>query len=83
MRQKLPNSDYADPKSRRYPIPDRTHVRVALLTVMWRLNHRPSSESVIYLKGVHDRILERADELGLELKHECELCDIKEKVQFT
>jgi len=80
---RLPNSAYADPKARRYPITDRKHVRVALLTVTWRMNHRPTSESVVYLKGVHDRILERADELGLDLDHECQLCDTKVKVQFT
>ena len=80
---RLPNSAYADPKARRYPIIDRQHVRVALLTVMWRLNHHPTSESLSYLKCIHDRILERAEELGMDFEHECQLCDAKIKVQFT
>ena len=80
---RLPNSAYADSKARRYPIIDRTHVRVAILTIEWRMNHHPASESISYLKGVHDRILERADELGMVFPHDCELCDTKVKVQFT
>jgi hypothetical protein len=81
--KRLPNSAFADPKARRFPITDRTHVRVAILTVIWRFNHRPSTESLVYLKEVHDKILIRADELGMDMKHECPLCDTKVKVQFT
>ena len=80
---RLPNSAFADPKTRRYPINDKQHVRVALLTVMWRLNHRPTSESLVYLKEVHNKILDRADDYGMDLQHQCPLCDVKIKVQFT
>jgi hypothetical protein len=79
----LPNSAFADPKARRYPIIDEHHVIAALQAIMWRIIHHPRPESLPYLKKVHDRILERADELHMDLKHECELCDVKEKVQFT
>lgn len=81
---RLPNSAFADPKARRYPIPDEHHVRTALLAISWQLNHlRDCRKQIPYLREVHSRVIDRAKELDMKLIHNCELCSDKEKVEFT
>lgn len=85
-RTNIPDSDFADPTNRTYPIIDENHVRSAMQSIMWQVVHLPKigfrgNDRVPYLQKVHDRILERARELHMNFKHDCELCDVK--VQFT
>lgn len=89
-RVRLPDSDFADPIHRMYPIIDTSHVISAMTQVMWQLAHLNGTdreklangqERREYLQDVHDHILDRAKELRMNFKHDCELCDIK--VQFT
>jgi hypothetical protein len=81
----LSNSAFADPKGRRYPITDEAHIISALCAVLrCYANH---SQPTSYLQKVHDRILDRAEEIHMKLGHSCTLCAgrqsrLKERVQF-
>lgn len=82
----IPDSDFADPKNRTYPIIDESHVRSAMMSIMWQVVHLPKiglygDDRIPYLQEVHDRILERAEQLHMDFHHECELCKVK--VKFT
>jgi hypothetical protein len=89
-RTNIPDSDFADPTNRTYPIIDENHVRSAMQSAMWQLAHLNGTgreklangqEKREYLQDVHDHILERAKQFHMNLQHECELCKVK--VKFT
>lgn len=48
-RKKLPKSDFAEPESRKYPIPDKAHARNALARVS---QHGTSAEKATVRKKV-------------------------------
>jgi hypothetical protein len=86
----IPDSDFADPENRLYPIIDKTHVMSAMQHIMWQYYNldREYIEGLprdMYLRKIHDRIIERANILHMDIKRlhrNCPWC-CKEKVQFT
>jgi len=83
--KRLPDSEFALPKDRLFPIYDEEHVRSAL--VYFERNYLDRNRKIKKgafshddLKTMHDRILERAKQFGIN-HQKCELCD--ERVTFS